>query len=61
MTYQQEIRITLFVHGYSGHTLLKSDARFEGVLHITPNVKRFPFDLRVQTCRYNYLMERRHS
>jgi hypothetical protein len=37
--YQQDVRITLFVNGYSGHTLLKSDACFEGVLHIKPNVK----------------------
>ena len=51
--YQQDVRITLFVNGYFGHTLLKSDACFEGVLHIQPNVKWVPYDFRVQTCRCN--------
>jgi hypothetical protein len=50
--YQQDVRIT-FVNGYSGHTLLKYDACFEGVLHITPKVKWVQFDSCVQTCSFN--------
>jgi hypothetical protein len=47
--YQQDVPITLFVSGYSGHTLLKYDACFQGALHITPNVQWVQFDSRVQT------------
>ena len=47
--YQQDFRSTLFVTGYSGHTLLKYDACSEAVLHITPNVKWVHFDSCVQT------------